>query len=173
MTIQLWHTPDPIWNQSVVSCPVLTVAFWPAYRFLKGQVRWSGIPMSFRIFHSLLWSTQSKALVPGASVRNPAHGKGHEEGGLAYAKVGASLRGPLEILKHLPPKPESAYLTALCFHLHFWHYEGLSPTTSLWKGISLGLQLINLLGVTRVFQSKNSSDGSLAWQVYPATCDFS
>ena len=42
--------------------PVLTVASWPAYRFLKRQVRWSGIPISFRIFHSLLWSTQSKAL---------------------------------------------------------------------------------------------------------------
>ena len=25
-----------------------------AYRFLKRQVRWSGIPISFRIFHSLL-----------------------------------------------------------------------------------------------------------------------
>ena len=34
----------------------------PAYRFLKRFVRWSGIPISFRIFHSLLWSTQSKAL---------------------------------------------------------------------------------------------------------------
>ena len=33
-----------------------------AYRFLKRQVRWSGIPISFRIFHSFLWSTQSKAL---------------------------------------------------------------------------------------------------------------
>ena len=42
--------------------PVLTVASWPAYRFLKRQVRWSGIPISWRIFHSLLWSTQSKAL---------------------------------------------------------------------------------------------------------------
>ena len=60
--IQPWHTPFPIWNQSVVPCPVLTVASWPAYRFLKRQVRWSGIPISFRIFHSLLWSTQSKAL---------------------------------------------------------------------------------------------------------------
>ena len=59
--IQPWHTPFPIWNQSVVPCPVLTVASWPAYRFLKRQVRWSGIPISFRIFHSLLWSTQSKA----------------------------------------------------------------------------------------------------------------
>ena len=60
--IQPWHTPFPIWNQSVVPCPVLTAASWPAYRFLKRQVRRSGMPISFRIFHSLLWSTQSKAL---------------------------------------------------------------------------------------------------------------
>ena len=39
---QPWCTPFPIWNQSVVPCPVLTVASWPAYRFLKRQVRWSG-----------------------------------------------------------------------------------------------------------------------------------
>ena len=50
--IQPWCTPFLISNQSVVPCPVLTVASWPAYRFLKRQVRWSGIPISFRIFHS-------------------------------------------------------------------------------------------------------------------------
>ena len=61
-SIQPWRTPFPIWNQSVVPCPVLTVASWPAYRFLKRQIRWSGIAISFRIFHSLWWSTQSKAL---------------------------------------------------------------------------------------------------------------
>ena len=38
-------------------CPVLTVAFWPAYRFHRRQARWSGIPVSFRIFHNMLWST--------------------------------------------------------------------------------------------------------------------
>ena len=43
-SIQLWRTPFPIWNKSVVPCPVLTVASWPAYRFLKWQIRWSGIP---------------------------------------------------------------------------------------------------------------------------------
>ena len=48
--IQPWHTPFPIWNQSVVPCPVLTVASWPAYRFLRRQVRWSGIPISFKDF---------------------------------------------------------------------------------------------------------------------------
>ena len=52
--IQPWHTPFPLWNQSVVPCPVLTVASWPAYRFLRRQVRWSSIPISWRIFHSLL-----------------------------------------------------------------------------------------------------------------------
>ena len=60
--IEPWHTPFPIWNQSLVPCPVLTVSSWPAYRFLKRQVKWSGIPICFRIFHSLLWSAWSKAL---------------------------------------------------------------------------------------------------------------
>ena len=40
------------------SCLFLTVASWPAYRFLRRQVMWSGIPISWRIFHSLLWFTQ-------------------------------------------------------------------------------------------------------------------
>ena len=60
--VQPWYTCFPILNQSVVPCLVLTVASWPAYRFLRRQVQWSGIPISWRIFHSSLWSTQSKAL---------------------------------------------------------------------------------------------------------------
>ena len=55
--IQPWCTPFPIWNQSIVPCPVLTVAFWRAYVFLRKQVRWAGIPTSWRILHNLLWST--------------------------------------------------------------------------------------------------------------------
>ena len=58
--IQPWHTLFPIWNQSVVPCSVLIVASWPAYRFLRRQVRGSGISVSLKIFHSLLWSTQPK-----------------------------------------------------------------------------------------------------------------
>ena len=60
--IQAWCTPFPIWNQSVVPCPVLIVASWPAYRFLRRQIRWSDIPTS-QEFSSLSWSIQSKALV--------------------------------------------------------------------------------------------------------------
>ena len=40
----------PIWNHSIVPCLVLTVASWSTYRFLRMQVRWSGIPISLRIF---------------------------------------------------------------------------------------------------------------------------
>ena len=56
-----WHTPCTVYNQSVVPYPVLTVAFWPAYR---KQVMWAGIPIFLKIFHSFVclfvWSTQSK-----------------------------------------------------------------------------------------------------------------
>ena len=39
--IQPWHTPSPILNQSIVPCLVLTIASWPAYRFLRRQVKCS------------------------------------------------------------------------------------------------------------------------------------
>ena len=49
-------------NLEPVHCSMSgSVGSWPAYRFFRRQVRWSGIPISWRIFHSLLWSTQSKA----------------------------------------------------------------------------------------------------------------
>ena len=48
--IQPCHTCFPILNQFVVPCLVLTAASWPAYRFLRRQVRWSGIPISWGIF---------------------------------------------------------------------------------------------------------------------------
>ena len=67
--IQPWHTPFPIWNQSIIPCLVLTVASWPGYRSLRKQVRCPSIPISWRIFHSLLWSTQSRALAQSLKLR--------------------------------------------------------------------------------------------------------
>ena len=46
-------TPFLILNRSVVPYTVLTLPSWPTYRFLSRQVRWSGIPISLRAFHSL------------------------------------------------------------------------------------------------------------------------
>ena len=55
--IQPCHTPFPIWNQSVVTCKVLTGASGPIYRFLRIQVRWSGTPNSLRIFQFVVIHT--------------------------------------------------------------------------------------------------------------------
>ena len=60
--IQPCHTPFLILNQWVVPCPVLTGVSWLTYGFLRRQVRWLGTPISLKIFHCLLWSTESKAV---------------------------------------------------------------------------------------------------------------
>ena len=66
---------------------------------------------------------------------------------------------PLKILKHLPPKPESAYFTALCSHLHLWLYGGLSPTTSFGEVVNLELQLIVIPG-----RDRSVSTQKLLWR---------
>ena len=60
---------------------------------------------------------------------------------------------PLEILEHLPPKPESAYFT-LCALTYTSDLRGPVPHhhLSLWKRVNLQLLLIKFQGVTRVFQ---------------------
>ena len=55
--IQPWCTPFPLWNQSIVPRPVLTVASWPAYIFLRRQVRWSGVLIFLRIFQFVVIHT--------------------------------------------------------------------------------------------------------------------
>ena len=49
--IQPCCAPFPILNQSIVSSPVLHVASWATYRFLRREVRCSDIPISLIIFH--------------------------------------------------------------------------------------------------------------------------
>ena len=76
--IQPWCTTFPIWNQSFVPCPILSVASWPAYRFLERQVRWSGLvfpsleefsrvccdPHSQSLYHSQLRKTRYISGIP-------------------------------------------------------------------------------------------------------------
>ena len=57
----------PILNQSVVPCQVLSAASWPTYRFLRRQVRWSGIPISLRIIQFVVIH-----IVKGVGVVNKA-----------------------------------------------------------------------------------------------------
>ena len=107
--VQLFVTP---W---ITACQAsLSIAnSWSSLRFMSIE---SVMTSSHLILcHPLL-------LLPGASVRNSAHGKGHEEGGLAYTKEWSSLRKP-PVPEHLPPKPEYV----LCSHLHLWLYGGVFP----------------------------------------------
>ena len=75
-------------------------------------------------------------------MRHSAHDKGHEEGGSSYAKAGSSLRSPLEILEHLPPKPESAYFLLCAFTYTSDFTGGCLPLPLSGKRVSLQLQLI-------------------------------
>ena len=77
--IQPWHTPFPILNQSIVPCLVLTVASWPACKYLIRQLRWSGISISFRIFQFVWIHT-----VKGFSIVNEAEVDGFFEIPLLY-----------------------------------------------------------------------------------------
>ena len=60
--IQPWCTPFPLWNQTVVLCLVIIIASYPAYRFLRVRVRWSGIPISWRIFPTVCCDPCSQRL---------------------------------------------------------------------------------------------------------------
>ena len=66
--IQPWHTPFPIWNQSVVPSPVLAVASWFACRSLRRQVGWSSIPISWRIFQFVVIHVKGFSIVNEAEV---------------------------------------------------------------------------------------------------------
>ena len=56
-SIQPCQTPFWILNLSDVPCKVLPVASWPTYRFLRRQVRWSGVPTSLIIFQFVVIHT--------------------------------------------------------------------------------------------------------------------
>ena len=91
----------------------------------------------------------------GASVRNSAHGKGHEEGGSAYAKAGSSLRSHPGYSWASTPKIRVCLL--YCFVLSpltLWGGCPPPPSRSLWWGVYLQLQLIKFLGIIGVFKSK-------------------
>ena len=67
MTIYSLDVLLPNWEPIDVSCLILTVASWPANRFFKRQVRWSGISISLRIFQFVVIHT-----VKGFSTINEA-----------------------------------------------------------------------------------------------------
>ena len=68
--------------------------------------------------HRLLIFVSGKEVWDSAGSRSSARGKGHEEGGSAYAKAGSSLRSPPGNSRASTPQTRVCLLSALCFHLH-------------------------------------------------------
>ena len=80
---------------------------------------------------------------------------------------------PLEILEHLPPKPESAYFLLCAFTYTSDFTGGCLPLPLSGKRVSLQLQLI-ILGCDSVSTYKLLwKSSSLPEWVFPATCDCS
>ena len=86
-------------------------------------------------------------------VRNSAHDKGHEEGGLAYAKAGSSLRSLPGNSRAIYPQNQS--LPTFCFVLSPTPLtlQGAVPHYLSEKRVSLQLQLI-ILGCDSVLTYK-------------------
>ena len=62
---------------------------------------------------------QKKQKMPEATTGDPTHDTGHAEK-TWQAKAGQDSRDSLDLLEHLPQKPESVLLFC-AFHQLFWH----------------------------------------------------
>ena len=66
--------------------------------------------------------------LPGASVRNPTHGKGHEEGSLTKHKGVIRLQEfPLEFPEHPPPKTRVCLLYGVMLSTYSSVINGAVP----------------------------------------------
>jgi len=107
--------PCTIWDLvSLVTAIVFHELLCTLYHILPSQL-------------TMCFSGREDRYVLGASVRHSARGKGHEEGGSAYAKAGSSLRSPPGNSRASTPKTRVCLLSALCSHLHLWLYGGGCP----------------------------------------------
>ena len=91
--------------------------------------------------------------MPGASVRNSARGKGHEEGGSAYAKAGLSLRRPTTPPGSRSSTPKTRVCLLYCVMLSTYSSDinrGLSPH-------HLFLEKVNLELLDNKFPGHNKS----------------
>ena len=109
---------------------------------MKAKVTQSGPtlcdPMDYTV-HGILQARILEWVVRGAS---SASGKGHEEGGLAYARRDQASGVSLEILEQSTPKTRVCLLSALCFSPTPLTLRGAVPHYLSEKRVSLQLQLI-------------------------------
>ena len=94
------------------------------------------VPPSLGFSRQERWS----GLLPGASVGNPACGKGHEERGLTNAKVGSGLRGPPGLSRASTPQTRVCLLYCVMLSTYSSNINrGLSPNHLFLEKVNLEL----------------------------------
>ena len=119
-----------------------------------------------------MYLTFQVPMLPGASKRSPAHGKGHEEGGLAYAKAGSSLKCPPENSR--APTPKTRVCLLYCVMLSTYSSDinrGLFPHHLFLEKVNLELLDNKSPGHNKSVSIQNTSDGFLA--CLPDSCSCS
>ena len=66
-------TPFSILIESVVPYRVLAVDYWPTYRFLRRQIKWSGIPISAYVTWNIYIQASWNVLFPLWEIRKPKY----------------------------------------------------------------------------------------------------
>ena len=99
-----------------------------------------------------------KGGLPGASTGDPTHDKVMWKS--LTGQGGSGLKG--SSARASTPKPESVCFTISCLSLTPLTLMGGCPRPPFSEENQLRVWLISLLGIIRVFQSKNPSDGFLA-----------
>ena len=111
------------WNSLTFSVFQQMLAIWTLVPLPFLKPAWTSGSSQFMYCWSLAWRILSITLLvcemtaivqlPGASVENPTHGKGHEEEAWR-TKARSGLKGPPEFARASTPKPESVCLIILC-----------------------------------------------------------
>ena len=113
--------------------------------------------------------------VPGASVRNPARGKGHEEGSQTKRNGVIRLQGfPLEFPEHPPSKTRVCLLYCVMLSTHSSDINGgLSPHHLFLEKVNLEVLDNKSPEHNKSVSIQNPSDGFLAClpDSYSCTCD--
>ena len=161
-------TEIPMLQQAVLWSHVNGEGSYSLTMSLQSRVRWCwALKMdsacTISQHNDLFWGNVSAPKLPTGWPRQEVPGAGAPPVAKVMrkeAKAGSTSGVPLEILEHLPPKPESAYFL-LCALTYTYDFTGGCPPLPLSeKRVNLQLQLIKFLGVI-VFQPTNSFGSAL------------
>jgi len=145
--IQPWRIPFPIWNQSVVPCPVLTVASWSAHRFLKSFIEQPQTICSCNLTGKVRLSVQSSRSV----VSDPCDPMD-------------CITSGLPVIHHLPKFAQT--------HAH-WCHATISSSVISFSSCLQSFPASGSFLMSRLFTSGGQSIGASASAIFPINIQIS